>query len=304
MTAQTQQSNVSTSKPVRGRKRSFFYGGRQDSSFKRLLIHLALILAVIIAIYPILRVVSVSLRPGDRLLSTDLAIIPPDATLENYRVVLFEKEFLLWVWNSLVITVATAIIGVILAATSAYAFSRYNFPGKGVGLVFLLTTQMIPAAMLMVPLYILAIRAGLVGTYRGLIVAYSVTAVPFSIWILKGYYDTIPIDLEEAAKIDGASELEAFMRILLPLSTPALAIVFLFNFTTAWNEYLFARVILGSNEQLLTWPLGVQRLQAQFTTAWGQFSAASILVTIPTMLLFLWSAKYLISGLTLGGVKG
>ena len=156
----------------------------------------------------------------------------------------------------------------------------------------------------MVPLYILAIRAGLVGTYRGLIIAYSVTAVPFSIWILKGYYDTIPIDLEEAAKIDGASELEAFVRILLPLTTPALAIVFLFNFTAAWNEYLFARVILGSSEQLLTWPLGVQRLQGQFTTQWGQFSAASILVTIPTMLLFLYSAKYLIAGLTLGSVKG
>jgi arabinogalactan oligomer/maltooligosaccharide transport system permease protein len=238
------------------------------------------------------------------LLSTDLAIIPANATLESYRIMLFEKPFLTWIWNSLSITAATAVIGVILAATSAYAFSRYKFPGRSVGLVFLLTTQMIPAAMLMVPLYILAIQLGLVGTYRGLVIAYAVTAVPFSIWILKGYYDTIPIDLEEAARIDGCTELEAFWRILMPLSTPALAIVFLFNFTTAWNDYLLARVMLGSSEALLTWPLGLQRLQGQFLTQWGQFSAASIMVAIPVMALFLYTSKYLISGLTMGSVKG
>lgn len=284
--------------------RSFFKAGRQDSPFKRILIHAALILSVAIAAYPILRVISVALRPGNRLLSTNLALIPPDATLESFRIILFEKPFLQWVWSSLAITMATATVGVILAATSAYAFSRYKFPGRSLGLVFLLTTQMIPAAMLMVPLFILAIKLNLVGTYRGLVIAYSVTAVPFSIWILKGYYDTIPFDLEEACRIDGASELQAFMRIILPLSTPALAIVFLYNFTTAWNDYLLARVILGSSEQLLTWPLGLQRLQSQFQTQWGQFSAASLLVMVPTMLLFLYSSKWLISGLTVGGVKG
>ncbi len=286
------------------RKRSFFYSGREDSPFKRLMIHAALWFACFIAIYPILRIISVSLRPGNTLLSTDLALIPDGATLESYRIMLFEKPFLSWLWNSLMITVATAVIGVILAGTSAYAFSRYKFPGRSVGLVFLLTTQIIPAAMMIVPIYILAIQLGLVGTYRGLVIAYAVTAVPFSIWILKGYYDTIPFDLEEAARIDGCSELEAFWRILLPLSTPALAIVFLFNFTTAWNDYLLARVMLGSQENLLTWPLGLQRLQGQFLTQWGQFSASSVMVAIPVMLLFLYTSKWLISGLTLGSVKG
>lgn len=297
---------LTEAKPLKRRQKSFFYGGREDSLFKRLMIHLALIAACIIAVYPLLRILSVSLRPGDRLFSTNLAIIPPDATLDAYRNILDpgKNAFLQWIWNSLAITISTSIVGVILAATSAYAFSRYKFPGRSVGLIFLLTTQMIPAAMLMVPLYILAIRLGLVGTFRGLVIAYSVTAVPFSIWILKGYYDTIPIDLEEAAKIDGASEIEAFLRILLPLSTPALAIVFLYNFTNAWNEYLLARVVLGSQEALLTWPLGIQRLQDQFNTQWANFSAASILVTVPTMLLFLYSSKWLLSGLTLGGVKG
>lgn len=294
----------SSLKKARTTRRSFFRSGRQDSPFKRLLIHVALIISCFIAVYPVLRVLSVSLRPGNRLLSADLAIIPLGATLESYRIVLFDKAFLTWIWNSLAISAATAVIGVILAATSAYAFSRFKFPGRSLGLVFLLTTQMIPASMLMVPLYILAIKLGMVGTYRGLVIAYAVTAVPFSVWILKGYYDTIPFDLEEAARIDGCSQMDAFWRILLPLSTPALAIVFLFNFTTSWNDYLLARVLLGSQEQLLTWPLGLQRLQGQFLTQWGQFSAASIMVAVPVMALFLYTSKYLISGLTLGSVKG
>jgi arabinogalactan oligomer/maltooligosaccharide transport system permease protein len=265
---------------------------------------MALWIACFLAVFPVLRVFAVSLRPGNRLLSTDLSLIPPDATFESYRAILFDKPFLSWIWNSLAITIATAIIGVLLAATSAYAFSRWKFPGRTVGLVFLLSTQMIPASMLMIPIYILAIKLGLVGTYRGLVIAYCVSSVPFSIWILKGYYDTIPIDLEEAARIDGASQLQAFTQILLPLSTPALAITFLFNFTTAWNDYLLARVMLGSQETLLTWPLGLQRLQGQFQTQWGMFSAASILVMIPVVALFLYSSKWLISGLTMGSVKG
>jgi arabinogalactan oligomer/maltooligosaccharide transport system permease protein len=268
------------------------------------LIHATLILCCVIAVYPVLRIVSVSLRPGDRLLSTSLAIIPDDATLQAYKTVLVEKEFLVWLWNSIVITAATATVGVILAATSAYAFSRWQFPGRAPGLVFLLSTQMLPAPMMMVPIYILATKLGLTQTYRGLVIAYSVTSVPFSIWILKGYYDTIPRDLEEAALIDGVSRLSAFWRIILPLSTPALAIVFLFSFMGAWSDYLLARVMIASERSLWTWVLGVRDFQSQFQTQWGLFSAASVLVAIPVMALFLYSSKWLISGLTLGSVKG
>ncbi|MBC7248877.1 MAG: sugar ABC transporter permease [Anaerolineae bacterium] len=291
------------SRPEKTALYRFFHAARGDSPFKRLLIHLALIISCVIAVYPVLRVLSVSLRPGDRLLSTSLAIIPQDASLENYVRLLTEKDFLLWIWNSLIITMATAIIGVILAATSAYAFSRWRFPGRGPALVFLLTTQMIPAAMLMVPIYIMAARLRLINTYIGLTIAYCVSSVPFSIWILKGYYDTIPIDLEEAAEIDGCSKISAFLRVLLPLSTPALAIVFLFNFMSAWNDFLLARIML-QREEMLTWTLGLQRLQHQFQTQWGMFSAGSILVMVPVMTLFLYSSKWLISGLTLGSVKG
>lgn len=278
--------------------------GRREGAIKVALIHLVLIVATIIAVFPAIRVLGVALRPGDRLLDPDFELIPQGATLDAFRHVLFETPLLQWLFNSLLITVGTSVVGVIIAATSAYAFSRFKFPGRGLGLTILLTTQLIPAAMLLVPIYILAVQLDLISTYRGLIVAYSVTSVPFSIWILKGYYDTIPIDLEEAARIDGCSQLEAFWRVLLPLSTPALSIVFLFNFLAAWSEFFAASILVGSREDLLTWTLGLQRFQAQFQTQWADLSAASIIISIPVVALFLYSSKYLISGITLGGVKG
>jgi arabinogalactan oligomer/maltooligosaccharide transport system permease protein len=136
-----------------------------------------------------------------------------------------------------------------------------------------------------------------------LVIAYSVGAIPFSIWILKGYYDTIPLELEQSAMIDGASRMGAFYRIILPLSTPALAIVFLFNFMASWNDYLLARIMLQKKE-LLTWTLGLRSIQDQFHTQWDMFCAAALMVSIPVMILFFFSSKWLVSGLTLGSVKG
>ncbi len=282
-----------------------FYAHRgEESLVKRLLVHAALILSSLIAVFPVIRVFGVALRPGDQLMDANFSIIPPNATFEAFRTVVFDTALLQWLFNSLLITVATATVGLVFSATSAYAFARYKFPGRALGLTFLFATQMIPGIMLLIPIYLLEVQMDLVSTYRGLIVAYLVTAIPFSVWILKGYYDTIPIDLEEAAKIDGCTEFEAFRRILLPLSLPALSIVFLFNFLAAWSEYFMATVIIGSKEALLTWPLGLQRFQAQFQTEWAQLSAASILIALPVVFLFVYTSKYLVSGLTLGGVKG
>lgn len=270
---------------------------------KSFLLHMLIIIAVTIAVYPLLRIFSVSIRPGDRIISTDLSLIPDGATLMSYIKLLKETYFIRWIYNSLIITVSTSLIGVILASTAAYAFSRYNFFGKKSGLSILLLTQMIPAGMLILPLYLMIMKLNLINTYLGMIIAYSVSSLPFSIWILKGYYDTIPRSLEEAALVDGANEITAFYKIILPLSTPALSIAFLFNFTMAWNEYLVARVVLYNPEHY-TWTLGLFELQGQFITQWGMFAAGSILITIPVLLIFLYSSKWLISGLTLGSVKG
>ncbi len=305
--------NSTTSKPLSPMAKAlrwFFVRSRGDSPFKTILIHATLIVASIIAVYPVLRVVTISLRPNDTLLTTSLRIIPENATLDNYKEVLFgapeknrKSDFFLWIWNSFSIVSVTSIISMILAAVSAYAFSRFKFPGRAVGLVFLLTTQMIPAGMLLLPLFIMLAQLQMINTALGLIIAYSVSTVPLTIWTLKGYYDTIPVDLEEAALIDGANRFTVFTRIILPLSTPALAIAFLFSFMGGWSEYLVARVVLQKND-IYTWPLGIFTYAQQFTVAWGQFSAASVLIAIPVMILFLYSSKWLISGLTLGSVKG
>ncbi len=266
-------------------------------------IHAFLLVYCVISLYPLLRIFAVSLRPGDRLFSSDLSIIPKGASFISYVNVLANTNFLLWIWNSLVITIATSLVGVMIAAAAGYAFSRFTFPGKKTGLMAILGTQMIPAGMLLLPVFVILIRLGWVNSYIGLVVAYSISSLPFSIWILKGYYDTIPRSLEEAALVDGTSMLGAFFRIILPLSTPALAIAFLFNFTMAWNEFLVARVVLQKSE-MYTWTLGLFELQGQYITQWGMFCAASIMITIPVLLLFMYSSKWLISGLTLGGVKG
>ena len=255
------------------------------------------------AIYPILQVITISLRPGDRLLSKSLSLIPEEATLDTY-IRLFTKEpFLQWMLNSIFIAFFVMIVGVGLAATAGYAFSRYKFKGKSTAMISLITTQMFPLTMLLIPLFIMLINLKLYDSYAGLIIAYSATALPFTIWQMKGYYDTIPISLEEAASIDGCSQFGTFWRIVLPLSAPALVITALFSFMSAWSEYLVAAVLI-QDQGLFTLPLGLKTYQSAMETSWGLYSAGAIIVSMPVVILFIFLSRWLISGLTLGSVKG
>lgn len=292
-----------SSRPATAGRRSLWHRGRSDGPLKRLVINLLLILACVVAIYPLLQVLTISLRPGDRLFSTSLALIPDGATLSSYQQVLFHSDFAIWIYNSLAISVVAAILGVCFATPAGYAFSRFGFPGKRAGLVFLLATQMIPAGMLLIPIFLVLFKLGLIDHYLGMILAYLTTICPFAIWILKGYFDTIPPDLEEAAMVDGTTRLGAFWRVIIPLSMPPIALTFLFGFTSAWSEYLLARTVIQRAE-LFTWPLGIYTFQGQYQTEWGLFAAASILISIPVLLLFTFMGRWMISGLTLGGVKG
>jgi arabinogalactan oligomer/maltooligosaccharide transport system permease protein len=270
---------------------------------KLLLVHLALVALTLAAVYPIAVVVGISLRPSGALYSTSLRIVPENATLEAYRVLVGERGFLLWLRNSLVVAAAVTLIGVALAATAAYALSRYEFRGRTWGLYSFLLTQMFPVTMLLLPLYVLLRRVHLIDTLGGLVVAYVATALPFCVWTLKGYYDTVPRELEEAAQLDGMTPLGAFLRVTLPLSTPALAITALFSFMAGWSEFIVARVILA-NPNLYTLPLGLAGLAGIFQTEWANYAAGSVLVCVPVVVLFVALNRYLVSGLTLGGVKG
>lgn len=266
-------------------------------------VYLFLIAVSLWVLFPMWRVLSVALRPGDRLLSTTLELFPSDATLQNFKSVIQDHDLLLWLWNSLIISLTTAFLGVSIAALSSYALSRWTFRGRNAMLIAIFCTQLLPQTAMMIASYLMILKLNLVNTYMGIIIAYSIKAVPFSIWILKGYYNTIPREIEEAASIDGAGQVRILYHIFLPLAAPALSIVFLLNFMSGWNEYLFARIILQKSE-LATWPLGLTRLSGQFLTSWGDFSAASLIIAVPVVLLFLFSSRYLLSGLTLGAVEG
>lgn len=265
--------------------------------------HLVLILFAGIAVYPVLQVVTISLRPSDKLLSTSLEIIPDGATLKSYVSLFTERPFLRWIGNSTMISFAVTLTGVVLASMAGYSFSRFNFVGKKLGLLSLLVTQMFPATMLLLPLYLMLIFLGLINTYLGIIVTYSATALPFCIWTMKGYYDTIPTSLEEAARIDGCNRLQAFYKVILPLAAPALVITGLFSFMTAWAEYIVAAQILQDAE-LWTLPLGLKSFESNMSTEWGLYGAASLIVMFPVVILFLLLSRWLVSGLTLGSVKG
>ena len=269
----------------------------------RIITHAVLVIFTLIAIYPVLQVVTISLRPADKLLSTSLEIIPENATLKSYVVLFTGQPFLLWVRNSAMISLTVTLTGVALAAMSGYAFSRFNFFGKKIGLLSLLVTQMFPATMLLLPLYLMLIYLGLINSYLGIIITYSATALPFCIWTMKGYYDTIPVSLEEAARIDGCNQFQAFYKVILPLASPALVITGLFSFMTAWSEYIVAAQIL-QDTALWTLPLGLKSFEANMSTEWGLYGAASLIVMIPVVVLFIVLSKWLVSGLTLGSVKG
>lgn len=257
----------------------------------------------LIVLYPIINVITISIRPGDKLMSTSLAIIPENATFRNYTELIMNRPFLLWAWNSAIVSFVVTFTGVALASTAGYALSRFKFIGKQTTMLGLLTTQMFPATMLLLPMYIMLIKLELLNSYLGIIIVYSATALPFCIWQMKGYYDTIPYSLEESARIDGCSKWEAFYKIIFPLAAPALVITALFSFMTAWSEYIVAAQVL-QDTKLYTLPLGLKSFESNMSTEWGLYAAASLVVSIPVVVLFVILSKWLVSGLTLGSVKG
>lgn len=257
---------------------------------------------VAVALWPVLDVVSISLRPGNQLRTSQWRLVPEDWTFDSYRQLFTEQPFLQWLGNSLLVAGAVTLTGVALASIGGYAFSRFRFVGRQAMMLSILTTQMFPATMLLLPLYIMIAKLGLINTYLGLCAFYVSTALPFCVWQMKGFYDTIPRSLEEAARIDGCTQWQSFRRVILPLAVPGLVITALFSFMSAWSEYLIAAQILQDRDKF-TLPLGLKSFQSSMSTQWGLYAAASILVSVPVVIMFVLLSRYLVSGLTLGSVK-
>lgn len=276
---------------------------RTDSVWKIILIYAILFLFCAISIYPVLNILSISLRPGNSLFSTSLSIIPKNATMSNFKDAFVKYDLLKWLRNSLIISSISMVISVALSISAGYAFSRFEFKGRKSGLTLLLVTQMFPITMMLLPLYLMLIKMGFDNSYFGLAIVYISTSIPFDIWMMKGYYDTIPKSLEESAYVDGASVFKSFYQIILPLAKPAIALTALFSFMGSWSEFIVARVLV-TNAEKLTLPVGLVNMQGQFSTEWGVYSAAALITAVPVMILFISLSKYLVGGLTLGSVKG
>jgi arabinogalactan oligomer/maltooligosaccharide transport system permease protein len=269
--------------------------------------HGILIIACLIVLYPLLYVVRMALSPTQGFtLGLDLS---SGFSLHNFSEVTSTTDqegnwlFGIQLWNSIWVSLASTLVGVLLAVSAAYAFSRFRFPGRKATLMAFLVTQMFPGTMMMIPLYILLDTFGLLDQSMGLILVYATTSLPFCVWMLKGYFDTIPKDLEEAALIDGASRFQIFWRIILPLARPAIAVTALFSFMTAWNEFVLAKTFM-TREVLYTLPVVLRGYVGKEDVQWGFFAAGAILVSVPVMALFFALQRQLVSGLTTGAVKG
>lgn len=270
--------------------------------------HAILVVAVFVTLYPVLWVVNMALTPSQAF-SMSANPIPAEVSLSNFQDLLTARDadgtwlFFRQFFNSIVVAVTTTILGVGFATTAAYAFSRFSFFGRDAGMNMLLVTQMFPGVVMAIPLYILLQHLGLLNSLTGMALVYSTTSVPFCAWMLKGYFDTIPIELEEAALMDGMSRFNIFTKIVLPLAKPGLVVTALFSFMTAWNEFILAATFL-SEPARYTLPVALQQFVGDYSTEWGRFAAGAILVSIPVMALFFALQKHLVSGLTAGSVKG
>ena len=253
---------------------------------------------------PILYALSVSFSGSNSLLSSDFSFIPRDFTLDNYREVLFGEDITVWFRNTVFLALVTVTLSLTAAVPAAYCFSRRRFPGRRTILKCLVLLNSFPAILSMFAIYRLLRPMGLVNTRLGLILVYTGTMAVFSLWNTKGYFDTIPTEIEEAARMDGATDLQVVIRIVLPLAKPSIVTTALQVLIYVWNEYIYATTFL-TGESKYTLAAGLNALQAtEMTGSWPVFAAAAITVSLPVLVIFFLCQKYMTSGLTAGGVKG
>jgi len=263
----------------------------------------ALLAYLTFALFPLYWLVKIALTP-DRLIFTEgTQLWPSQVTLDNFNTVIFQTDFMAFFGNSLFVSLGTAAITTIIAAGAGYAFSRFVFAGKRIIIAIMLITQMFPLLMIIAPIYKIVASLGLLNSLTSLIVVYTAFNIAFATFLMQSFFDGIPKDLEEAAMMDGCSRFQALRKVIFPLTLPGLGATLGFVFTAAWSELLFALMLISDNDSM-TFPVGLLTFVSRFSVDWGQMMAAGSLALVPSCLFFIFIQRYLVQGLTSGAVKG
>lgn len=279
-------------------------GRRKKRAWKLLLLNIIFVVLCLAGLVPILYAFLLSISEGSGALTSGTGILPKAVTLQNYRKILVEEPFLRWLGNSVFLSVGTMLLAMGTGVTASYAFSRFRFRGRKAALQALLLLNAFPQILTMFAIFRLFRNLNLLNSHLGLIFIYAGSMCIFSIWNMKGYFDSIPLEIEEASKIDGASNFQLILKIILPLARPAIIVTAVMVLIFVWNEYLFATTFM-LKEESYTLAGGLYQLQANdYSRSWPLFSAAAILVSVPILVIFFCIQKYMVSGLTAGGVKG
>jgi ABC-type glycerol-3-phosphate transport system permease component len=264
--------------------------------------HAVLIVIAAFSIVPLLWAMSSAFKPNSEILSTT-ALLPRHLTLANFRTVIGDTDFPRWFWNSLLVSVSTTALAIVVGSLGGYAMSRWRFYGRGLYGNSLLVIQMFPGVMLGIPLYLLLADYHLINTLWALVVTYLTFSLAFAVWMLKGYFDSIPRSIEEAAIIDGANRYHILRHVIMPLAGPGITTVAVFAFLLAWNEFFFAYLFLADSQKF-TLVVGLYTFIQQFSTSWGSIMAAGTLTTLPVLVFFFLIQRTLTRGLVGGAVKG
>ncbi|HET6633629.1 MAG TPA: carbohydrate ABC transporter permease [Streptomyces sp.] len=262
-------------------------------------LHAGMLLGTVVALFPPLWLLVTSFKPENEAFTTALV---KDFTFGNYSHVLADTHFLTWFGNSLIVVFGTTVIGVLISSTTGYALSRFRFPGMRPLMWVLLITQMFPMAVLIVPLYNTLGRFGLLNQPVGLIITYLTIAVPFCAWMMKGFFDTVPVSIDESGRVDGLSPFGTFWRLIMPLAKPGLAVTGFYTFVTAWAEVAYATAFM-TGEQNMTLAGGLQTFVNRYGADWGSMTAAAVVIAVPAAAVFGFAQRYLVSGMTAGAVK-
>jgi ABC-type glycerol-3-phosphate transport system permease component len=266
-------------------------------------VYIPVAVLVAVTVLPFLWVVVSSFKTLEELYSLPLHLLPQHATLANYVNVLYQSNIPRYFLNSTIVSLGSTAIGLVFAIPAAYGLARFRFKGNRVLQSFILICHLLPTAALIIPLYVMFGYLRLLNSYVGLILAYLILTLPLSIWMLTGYFRSIPAELEEAAVIDGASRLTVLLRIMLPLSLPGVVVIVLYAFVATWNEFIFA-LSFASDPSVKTLPIGVAEFTTSTDTDWGAIMAASVIMTLPVAFVFFALQRLFVGGLLAGAVKG